>query len=270
LEQVSAGRPGIDLSPLIHRTKEGVLLKRAPDVDAQIRDVLLLLPDELVKRAEKGTQDSGFLKDETLVYLIRAFFKSGNKETTNQLSQALINRWEPFIYSKLTGLVDAEDAFSIVISTLFKHILFRDDGRGDCLQVRFGFALKRITISVFRNQMAKLKADQSTLTFSDLSGEEGEEIDWGESEEDVNHQAEIAFPDMSTEDKVLVRAAINILEEPLRTTYILRNMYDFQIESIDPTEPTISKYFGLDPRTIRYRLKQAQKILIKWQGENHE
>jgi len=261
LESAPAELSGSNLSPLIHRDKEGVLLKRAPDVDAQIHDALVLAPAALLKWAEKEAQDPEFLKDEALVFLIRAFHKSGNKDITNQLSEILIRRWTPFIYSKFNGFVDADDAFCAVIKILFTHILFRDNGRGDFLQVKFGLHLKRIIMSVFRTHRDKNEKELSTFTFSDLSNEEDEDTDWDES---------IGSEELSPEDSVFIDEAIDVLTGDLQEVYILRRKYDFQIESIDPNEPTLSKYFGKTPRTIRNWLNQADEILKKWQGENHE
>jgi len=261
LEPAPAELSGINLSPLIHRDKEGVLLKRAPDVDAQIHDALVLTPAELVRRAEKEAQDPEFLKDEALVYLIRAFHKSGNKDITNQLSEILIRRWTPFIHSKFNGFVDTEDAFCAVIKILFTHILFRDDGRGDFLQVKFGLHLKRIIVSVFRIHQDKKEKESSTFTFSELSNEEDEDAEWDES---------IESEDLSLEDRVFIDQAVTVLTGHLQEVYILRHKYNFQIDSIDPNEPTLSKYFGKTPKTIHNWLKQADEILNKWQGENHE
>lgn len=261
MESVPAELSSTNLSPLIHQDKDGELLKRAPDVDVQIHDALILAPADLVKLAEKNAQDAEFLKDEALVYLIRAFHKSGNKDITNQLSEILIRRWTPFIYSKFNGFVDADDAFCAVIKILFTHILFRDDGRGDFLQVKFGLHLKRIIVSVFRIHHDKKEKESSTFTFSELSNEEDEDMDWDETTES---------DELSPEDKVFIDEAADVLTGDLQKVYILRHKYNFQIESIDPDEPTLSKYFGKTPRTIRNWLKQADEILKKWQGENHE
>jgi DNA-directed RNA polymerase specialized sigma24 family protein len=270
LEPAPAELSGTNLSPLIHRDKEGVLLKRAPDVDAQIREALILSPDALVERARQGSRDPGFLMDETIVYLARAYFKAGNRNVTDQLVKVLTNRKKRFIYSKFTGLEDAKDAYNDVITELFTQMLFRDDGRGDFLQVKFGFALKRIIITIFFKYMRLKEELASTSTFTKLAGEEDEEAVWEELGTNENQNTEIAYPDLSPEDQVIAREAIGSLEEPLRTTYILRYVYDFQVESIDPDEPTISSYFQVEPRTIRYRLKQAEKKLKKWQGDNHD
>ena len=40
------------------------------------------------------------------------------------------------------------------------------------------------------------------------------------------------------------------------------------IESSDPTAPSLSRYFGKSPRTIRLWLQQAERVLEDWRGEN--
>lgn len=269
MKQASLEPPGKDPLPLVHRTKKGVLFERTLEVDSQIRDALSMSPNELVRwAAQPSKQDSRFLKDEALVYLIRAFFKSGDKETANQLSHILIERKTDLIYSRFNGLADADDAFSKVIETLFAHILFRDDGRGDYLQIRFDSALKRIVISAFNSQLNKNK--KSTLTFTDISNPEDEEINLEESFDSSDAEGDIAHSTISIEDQISINEALEILDEPLRTAFILRYKYNIKVESIDPNEPTLSDHFGKTPRTIRYWLTKADEILKKKQGENHE
>ena len=269
MKQTSLEPPSNDLLPLIHRSKKGVLLERTPEVDSQIRDALSLPPNELVRRASQTSkQDLSFIKDEALVYLIRAFFKSGDKEVADQLSLILIERKTDMIYARLNGLADADEAFSKVIETLFTHILFRDDGRGDYLQVRFDSALKRITISAFNSQLNKNK--KSMLTFSDISNPEDEDINLEESFDSSDSEGNIAYPTVSIEDQVSINDALESLDEPLRTVFILRYKYLMQVESIDPNVPTLSNHFDKTPRTIRHWLKKADEILKKKQGENHE
>ncbi len=269
MDQTSLEPPGNDLLSLVHRTKKGVLLERTPEVDSQIRNALSVAPNELIRwAAQTSKQDVRYLKDEALVYLIRAFFKSGDKEMADRLSHILIERKTAIIYSRLNGLVDADEAFSKVIEILFTHILTRDDGRGDYLQVRFDSALKRITISAFNSQLNKNK--KSMLTFSDMSDPADEEINLEESFDSSDSEGDIAYPTISIEDQVLINDALESLDEPLRTVFILRYKYNMQVESIDPNEPTLSNHFDKTPRTIRNWLKKADEILKKKQGENHE
>ena len=272
MEQASIDPSINSLPPLIHRTKSGGLLKRAPDVDQQIHECLALPIGELLNRAAlEDAQRKGFIKEETLVYLIRAFHRAGNTEITNQLSEALIKRCASFIYSKFSGLNDPDDAYSAVIAEMFEQLLFRDDGRGDYFQVRFWRALKLLVITVFHSHVDETKDDQATfIAFSELAGEEHEKTDRNDLVPGFIPRTAIANPDLSTEETVLIRDAISKLEEPLRTAYILRYLLGLQIESNDPTEPTLSKTFDKDPRTIRNWLKHAEAILEEWRGENHE
>ena len=68
----------------------------------------------------------------------------------------------------------------------------------------------------------------------------------------------------------LAKQALGTIKEPFRTAFILRYFEDWPIESNDPDQPTISKFFGKTSRTIRYWLQKAETALEKWRGENHE
>lgn len=276
MEQSSKTQPESNLQLLTHRTKDGSLLQRSPEVEAQIRETLSLPEEELIRRANlPDIQDPNCLKEEALVYLIRAYHKSGNELATSQLSEALIKRTVKFINSKFRGLDkdEAEDAYSEVISELFQHILFREDGRGDYLQVRFWSALKRLVISAFRRQITRIKEDRMTLVrLSDLAGYESEED--GEDQEALRTGSipltDVVDPGPSIDRSALISDGLHTLSEPLRTAYILRHFHDWQIESTDPAEPTLSKHFSKTPKTIYNWLKKADEALERWRGEHHE
>ena len=65
--------------PLTRNNKDGVVYQRSPQVDKQIKSALGLDPKELVRRSSmKERKSPDFLKEETLVYLIRHFLEAGN------------------------------------------------------------------------------------------------------------------------------------------------------------------------------------------------
>ncbi len=107
-------------------------------------------------------------------------------------------------------------------------------------------------------------------TFSDMSDPADEEINLEESFDSSDSEGDIAYPTISIEDQVLINDALESLDEPLRTVFILRYKYNMQVESIDPNEPTLRNHFDKTPRPIRNWLKKADEILKKKQGENHE
>ena len=65
----------------------------------------------------------------------------------------------------------------------------------------------------------------------------------------------------------LIRDALSRVKEPYRTAYLLRNYAGWPIEDQDPNVPTISRKFGVDPRTIRNWLKAVEDELQSWRGE---
>ena len=105
-----------------------------------------------------------FLKEESLVYLIRHYFEVGNRQRVNDLSEFLLGRCAKLIYGKLGGLgTDArDDGYAEVVEQLFARILDLESDRGDFLQVRFWKVLERLTVQVFRKLVKQSNAESSS------------------------------------------------------------------------------------------------------------
>ena len=256
-----------DLQPLTHRKETGQLLQREPEVEDQIRSVLVLPSNELLERARiADRQEAGYLQEETLVCLIRAHHSAGDKAMTNALSDILIRRCARFIYGKFRklGMEDVDEGYDTVVAHVFGQILDTKRDRGDFLQVRFWLALDRIVISVFRSYISRSKADQEMLI--PLSDEEDDEN--AQRSESIS-SSEIPDSAPSLDQAAIVADALCALDEPYRTAIILRYKEEWQIESNDPNELTLSKYFQKTPRTIRNWLREAEKALEKWRGQSY-
>jgi DNA-directed RNA polymerase specialized sigma24 family protein len=253
--------------PLTHRNENGQLVEREQQVEEQICSALVLPREELLQRVGVADpQGAGYLQEETLVYLIRAYHEAGDRVTTNALSEGLLRRCARFVDSKLRkfGMEDAEEGYQTVIAELFRQILDSKHGRGDFLQVHFWFALERIVISVFRRYIRRSEADKATLVR--LSDEDDENTQRSES----ISEEEIPDPGPSPEELVISAEAIRALEEPYRTAVILRFHEEWQIESDDPNEMTLSKYFEKTPRTIRNWLRVARTTLERERGQSYD
>src|SRR5207253_1635233 len=65
----------------------------------------------------------------------------------------------------------------------------------------------------------------------------------------------------SDEDAILdhhvIRDALSRIPEPQRSAFALKHYYGWPIEDQDPNVRTISRQFGVDPRTIRNWLKRV-------------
>ena len=259
-EQDSSALP----EPLTRRNAAGHLYQRLAIVDGQIREALSLGCAELRRRLEVSDEASpAFLKEESLVYLIRHYHKAGNQRRVNGLSKCLLTRCATLIDSKLGSLrVDLrEDGNSSVVAELFARILDLASDRGDFLQVRFWVVLERLSVDVFNKQVNQLKVESH--------------CDYDQDAIDALTQKRAVVAPISSETrsveaqvigKSLIRAALSQLEEPFRSAYLLRHYCGWPIEDQDLTVETISRHFGRTPRTIRNWLAKADESLAKWRG----
>ena len=150
--------------PLTRRNADGQVYQRLPVVDRQIEEALGLDDADLRNRLGVRDEESpAFLKEESLVYLIRHHHRAGNQEAVNDLTECLLRRCATWIDSKLRGLKPnlREDGNSAVVAEVFDRILDLASDRGDFLQVRFWMNLRRITVSVYWKQVNQFEAEST-------------------------------------------------------------------------------------------------------------
>ena len=251
--------------PLTRRNADGQVYQRLAVVDRQIEEALGLNDQELRSRlAVRDEESPAFLKEESLVYLIRHHHAAGDRKWVTDLTECLLKRCATWINGKLSGLRTdlKEDGNAEVVAEVFARILDLASDRGDFLQVRFWRGIDRITVDVFRKQIKQFDSDYSL-------DDDQTDID------DLAQRGAVVLPTASAGgrveseviDNVLIEAALNQLEEPIRSAYLLRHLEDWPIEDKDPAVQTISRHFGKTPRTIRNWLSKADEILEAWRGE---
>ena len=251
--------------PLTRRNAAGQVYQRLAVVDRQIKEALGLDDEELRSHLEVRDEKSpAFLKEESLVYLIRHHHGAENRNFVNDLAECLLKRCATWIDGKLRGLRTdlMEDGNSGVVAELFERILNLASDRGDFLQVRFWMGIERITVNVFRKQVTQFDTESSgdydQITIDDLTQRGAVVVPTASAGRPVESEAV---------DNVLIEAALHQLEEPIRSAYLLRHHKDWPIEDKDPAVQTISRHFGKTPRTIRNWLSKADEILEAWRGE---
>lgn len=256
---------------LTHCTVDGRPYQREPIVERQIAEALTLPADDLRRQlAVIDQQSPAFLKEECLVYLIRHYERAGDYRQVNDLTQALLARSAPLIHSHLRRLPleAAQDGTSDVIKRLFEQMLDFGSDRGDFLQVHFGSALEKLTIRAFQEQLKLLRQRLQEVPLSSLAGYDDDDAE--NDQQSVQPGVVTAIVTPSAESIAIendqIRDALSRLEEPYLSVFLLRH-YGWPIEAQDPHEPTISRQFGKDPRTIRNWLKKADAVLEQWRGE---
>lgn len=251
--------------PLTRRNAKGQVYQRLAVVDRQISEALGLDDEELRSRLEVRDEESPvFLKEESLVYLIRHHHATEHRELVNALAECLLRRCATWVDGKLSGLRKdlREDGNAGVVAELFDKILDLTNDHGDFLQVRFWKSIERVTVDVFRKQVSQFDTESSgdydQAAIDDLTQRGAVVVPTASAGRPVESEAI---------DNVLIEAALHQLEEPIRSAYLLRHHKDWPIEDQDPARQTISRHFGKTPRTIRNWLSKGDEILEAWRGE---
>lgn len=241
--------------PLTRRNRKGELFKRLPEVEDQIAVALQLDITALLERASiSDYRLEGFFQEECLVYMIRHYLITENNGIVSKLFQLLMSRCTGTIYNHLNLEKDhTEEAYREVIKNLVDNILDLETDKGDYFQVRFWFGLKRLVISEFARQLKIIEEDQHLVSLDNMC-----------TEEDRGLLQDTPDTSLSQEELTLCRDAMATLKDPPRTAFLLRHYHGWPIESIDENCQSISSYYGVDPRTVRNWLSQAEKDLIKW------
>ncbi len=262
----------LPVEPLTHHNADGVVYQRDTVVERQIAEALGLPADRLQGRAMVSDQgDPGYLKEECLVYLIRHQHRAGERSLVSALAEALLRRCAKKIKKHLNslGTEAVEEGYSDVVEQLFSRILDLDSDRGDFLQVRFWPALEKLAVRAYDRQLKLNKRAQRAVPISSLAGYDHDEDD--ESERVVRSRGGLETASPSIEAMVigddLIREALDRIEEPYRSAFLLKYHAGWPIEDQDPNVQTISRQFGKDPRTIRNWIKKAKEDLELWRGE---
>ncbi len=245
-------------TPLVLRNRAGCLYERTQEVEEQIASVLHLDAVSLLKRLRIHDRYAPhFIREEVIVYLIREYLLKRDDSIVPALFEILFRRCSKSIMDRLSlEPVLAETAYNEVVGDIVNSILDTSDDRSDYLQVRFWSAITRRTVDAYK----KYKLEQ------DVRYRESEVNDNGEAGA-YDIEGRIADTARSAEDRCIYREALAEIPEPIRTAFVLHYFYDWQIESDDPDEPTISGRFGKTPRTINNWLNKAADILRQWRNE---
>jgi len=246
--------------PLTRRNAEGTLYTRSPEVERQIAHALRLTPTAVITQAQLDDQGAAdYLREEAIVYLIRAAQRRAHRAMVDALFTVLLRRCERLFRRRLgsLGAQTFDDAYSECVSALADDILDLDSDRGDFYQVRFWTALQRRAVSAFgRSAKGRERTEYTTPLLEEQP----------DDDDSPNKGAILADTTISALDRAEYREGLNSIKEPYRTVFVLRHYHGWPTEDADPAVPTISRYFNKTPRTIRNYLRQADDALLAWRG----
>lgn len=240
-------------------------MQRDPNVEREIVEVLVLNSQQVMDRARIERDSDGFLREETLVYLIRGYHLLGKPQIVDDLTKVLVARCQPIFLKRLSSFDDmaAQQLAGNVIGDMIEKLLDFDSARGDFLQVRFLQHIKLRTIDEFKkytNSGPKggKKPDQPPTGVGSGITVEAKVAD------PLASKPQLA-PVRDVERRAVGKDGLNAISDPrYKEAYILRHMHNWQIESDDLTKPTLSNYYGKTARTIRNWLQIAEQDLEAW------
>jgi DNA-directed RNA polymerase specialized sigma24 family protein len=264
---------GVEVPPFTRHNSKGEIYQRTEEVTSQIAAALGLDRHQLRERtAILDYQSELYLGPECLVFLIRRFRAASDVDMVHVLSRGLIDRCKGRVRKVLARLDDEDarrEAVGEVIAQLFSKILDLESD-ADFFQVRFMFALDRLTFKARKRAFTAANRTEHTLRLSELAGEDQEEEDEDAPVRRARNK-EVGDPRTHADRAVMVREALEALESmPPRyaEAWVLRNVHGMQIEDQDPEVPTISRHFGKNPKTISNWLDRAEDALRRWRERN--
>jgi hypothetical protein len=273
---MALGGKGALAKPLRKSTKAGEPYTRQPEVESQLNEVLRTSAAEQLGRARTIDKDSPqYLLDECLVYLVLEAALADDSQQYHALAAMLLKRVTRSIERKLQALGvaddDVEDVHQEVVSAMMTSILAGQ--AGEYYQVRFRSALYRQLLKSYDRYMVhrrRTRREQS-LDAPMHNGESanGEDVatfgELLESAEDV--AAEVEERLLDAQRGLLVPEALEAISNPNhRKAFVLHHYYEWQVESNDPSVPTLSQLFDRTPRMVRNWLRTAEGQLVEWRA----
>lgn len=252
---------GSKVEPLTRRRADGQVYQRDSEVEKQIAEAISIDVSELSERVKiRVFKAPDYFQEEVLVYLIRNFHKLGNDSIVNSLTQALIARCAKHINKLIEATVErrfVDEAYTDSISEVFSQILDLTSDRCDFAQKRFWFWLDRVLMKVLRRYWKQQAQDWKTDSLDDVRDEAKQAELWQQVDSKVDRSDTPELQAINSE-------ALGILEPEERMLFMLRYYEEMEIESKDPSVMTISKYFGISDRAVRYRLVNIKEKLRRW------
>jgi len=252
---------GSKVEPLTRRRADGQVHQRDSEVEKQIAEAISIDVSQLIERVKiRDFKAPGYFQEEALVYLIRNFHKLGNDSLFNSLTQALIARCAKHINKSIEATVErrfVDDAYTDSISEVFSQILDLTSDRCDFAQKRFWFWLDRVLMKVLNRYWKQQAQDWKVDSLDDDRDEAKQAELWQTVDSNLDRSDTPELQAINSE-------ALSILEPEERMLFMLRYYEEMEIENRDESVMTISKYFGISSRAVRYRLVNIKEKLRKW------
>ncbi len=255
--------------PLPPGNRSNIAPTRDKDVTDAIQSLLQVKDTKaIIQRAHiRDKETQGYIRDETLVFLIKSFHAQERRAITEALSEVLVCRIQRAMQRSGLRLPPARvsDFVNETISRLFIRILSPDQTSGSFLQVRFGHTLKRIIQDVKDDWLDERLHNKEAISLNGL-------------DDDLAYLTAKASTSISKESKSIWSMRVHHIAEineglhaitqthkkPYRHAFIMREYLEMPVGDRDWAEPCIAVRFDKSRRTIQNWLNVAEAELQVW------
>ncbi|MEM7583350.1 MAG: hypothetical protein AAF560_08225 [Acidobacteriota bacterium] len=235
------------VEPLARRTGSGERLRRPIAIEREIATALELPASQLRAMAAGGT-DGDRLSSECVVHLIRQDLRRGSRHLADELTPLLLARCDASLRGSVRGFdtATAREVREEVLGRVALSLLEPGD-EADFLEVRFALALKRLRIDACRKARRRLQRQVELEATGD---------------EDAPSPVERLPPQPARqEDRLVIRQALAKLGDAEREVLVLHRLAGLPLRSQDASKPDLVTLLGRSERTLRNRLRAAERQL---------
>ncbi|GAB4452181.1 MAG: hypothetical protein OHK0029_02730 [Armatimonadaceae bacterium] len=270
MSSILSSQKTMPIRPLTRTRRDNaqVYTREAP-VEAQIRSLSELSERQRKERLLNPAQRSlaweseDRLREETLVYFIREFFRYEDPDTAWYLVETLIERVAAHVQRKLARWrltpEDADDCVRDLYAYLCEALL-DTSASAEFWEVRFWVCLDRRLWNLVEKRQHTADAELSP-------GDQ--EADSSDDKDADRLIAQLVDTNPRPDEVVEWAEARSLLSENEWMALYLVYALGMPEESEDPNRETAAKLMGVTGRSIRNYLKKAKQKLATWQHEGN-
>jgi RNA polymerase sigma factor (sigma-70 family) len=225
--------------------------EREPSVIIQVAEMRALPSSEFWRRVQiTDFQAKNCPRQESLVYFLREFMRTGDEDGSWRMVEALAARVAREVTRRLSAWKslsryqrdEVEEAIRTALFTEWRSLA----PEHEFWEVRFGTCLRRKIYDEI-DKISKVRSNETLL--EPLWDDDGNSSDAWETIRDKMAE--------SPETQALVTDALLRLPPGVRTAFVLYNYEDW-------TEESIAEHLKVTSRTIRNYLRRAGELLSRW------
>jgi len=260
-----------EIRELTRSKRAGDLYFRRDNVKDEIVSLQNMSSGEILKRVYiEQEEEENSLKSETIVFIYRRWLENRDHSELHGFeiatSTTLLKRIERILrpersyFRNGSAKEDYQDFVqNVIVSFLGK---FTKEDYADYGEVSFGQFIKGIAKNHLRKYLDGVALENKRIyEFENKFMLLSRDRSIGITRHLMVDMKDSVPSDQITPTLDQLASKINHVPDPMKTAWVLKNLADWKVESEDPDEVTIARYYKKSGRTIRDWISDAEQIL---------